>query len=167
MTPLHVASAKSNLEVVRKLVELGADVNFVSENKRVGSPLQAAAMEAPKPTETINTLVELGANVNLPNTGNLTPIFWAASAEAVEALVDAGASVNEQKNGLGPLVQAISDKRTSVVRALLQRGADVHETTSELFSPIVYASPYPEMIHLLLEVFNIFTFFCISPHPTS
>ena len=97
MTALHLAVGFnhgfnkffSSVEVVRALIEAGADVNAVDSNQM--SPLHLAS--------SLNWLVvplllEAGANVNVMDKRGLTPLWFAAVARhksVIAALIMAGA----------------------------------------------------------------------------
>ena len=137
---------------------LGADVNLVSEGKQVGTPLQMAAHSSKEPKEIINALIKMGADMNMPNADNLTPIFYAASVEALDALVDAGVDVNGKRYGYGPLLSAVHRKREDVVRAMLLKGANVNDAGPNGLTPLIGSLPNSHLASLLLEVCYSSTF---------
>ena len=161
-----MAAALSNIGVMQKLVELGADVNLVTK-REVGTPLEHAAFASRRPEEAINALVMMGAKVNMPGTVIRFPsIFYAAKGEAVDALVDAGADVNEQSSNQSPLLKAAFLKRESVVKALMLKGANVNQAgLSSLITPLMSCMPNSSIAALLLEVCTLFHQFIKSNHP--
>lgn len=90
-TPLHLAAHFGHEEVVRLLLELGAEVDVRSRNVMANTPLHAAAGRHPPVCE---ILVEAGADVNARQEGGWTPLHAAARsghAETVELLLSRGA----------------------------------------------------------------------------
>ena len=100
-----------NPEVIRTLVELGADVNARNNANRTAL---IYAAESNKNPEVIRTLVELGADVNARDMNGSTPLTQAASLnknpEVIRALIELGADVNAKDilNDATPLVLALS-----------------------------------------------------------
>jgi len=70
MTPLHLASQRGNVEVVRKLMQGGAGVNAVS--RKGNSPLHNAAWEGM--TEVVQVLLRGGADTKLRNGSSCTAL---------------------------------------------------------------------------------------------
>ena len=134
--PLAIAADTGNLEMIRLLIDGGADLN--GHNAYGDTPLIYAAMSSkPNRRETFLLLVESGANVNEPNCFGMTP-FLGSSAEGnvefVEACLKNGALVNwtfpgscggGQDTKTTALMYAASEGHIDVVRLLLENGADV------------------------------------------
>jgi len=108
-TALHVASSAHHTAMVRRLIELGADVN--ARNRRGAAPLHAAAIGRPGDASfdpkaqaaTIACLIAAGADPNAIDLSGVTALHRAVrtrSAAAVQALIDHGADVaRKTKNG--------------------------------------------------------------------
>ena len=93
MSVLHSAAESGSLEIVKYLVEHGADVNGNNEGNL--SVLHYAAEFGS--LEMVKYLVEHGADVNGNNEGNLSVLHSAAesgSLEMVKYLVEHGADIN-------------------------------------------------------------------------
>lgn len=107
-TVLHVASAAHRAGVVRKLIDLGADVR--ARNRRGAEPLHAAAIGRPGDARfdpkaqaaTIACLIAAGADPNAIDISGVTPLHRAVrtrSAAAVKALIDHGADAARKTKG--------------------------------------------------------------------
>ncbi|MDA1191966.1 MAG: ankyrin repeat domain-containing protein [Candidatus Poribacteria bacterium] len=83
-TPLHMAVWKGNTEVVRFLLEAGADVNAHNENTHWGTtPLHAAAHANRKAIAEM--LLDHGAEINARNLNNGTPLGETRAHNATSA----------------------------------------------------------------------------------
>jgi uncharacterized protein len=94
-TVLMTAARTGNVDVIRVLLAHGADVN-AKESWRGQTPLMWAA--ADNHPQAIKVLVELGAKIDARSAGGFSALLFAARAgnlEAVRALLDAGANIND------------------------------------------------------------------------
>ena len=91
----HEAANNGLNDVVRKLIDLGADVNAVSGS--YGTVLQASASNDEGHSETIALLLEKGADPNRHGGWCGTPLQLASASDslrAVQILVSAGADIH-------------------------------------------------------------------------
>ena len=125
-TPLHLASWYDYVDIVRALVEEGADVNI--KDRYGDTPLHIASSEGF--LDVVKALFQGGANINLSNNDEDTPMSRAASrghVEVVRYLMKMGADIDEADiNDLKPLHLAAENDYVDVVRALVEEGADVN-----------------------------------------
>lgn len=162
-TPLIRAAAGGHVEIVRELLDAGADPDgtevagdWSREVQR--SPLGAAARGGH--LEVARLLLDRGATVDLAPPGDATPLILAARhghPEMAEMLLDSsggGADPNRTVPGDGaPLIAAAAAGEVEVARALLDRGADPDVWVEGDESPLFHAvgNGDREMVRLLLE----------------
>ena len=150
-TLLFVAVQNNNTEIVKALIDAGANVNTESYPAYVNTitghysgrtPLFIAVEN--NNTEIMKALVKEGANVNATAISGRTPLLNAVSygnIEMVNALVKEGADVNATYDyGKTPLFEAINYGNIEMVNALLTHGADVYARPLNVsYTPILYA----------------------------
>ena len=125
-TPLHWACRGVHLDVVKFLVEKGADVNAEDSNKIV--PLHSLATR--NNAAAIAVLLDNGAEVDFEDYGGNTALHYAAlsdAKDAVEILLAAGADIEKIEDyGRTPLVLCARERGGPVtIKVLLDAGADV------------------------------------------
>ncbi len=93
MKPLHMAAWNGKVEIVRMLIDAGADVNAQDDEEDTKcTPLHYAAFNGHE--EIVRMLIDAGANLNVQNGSDSTPLHDAAQNEQVKVikiLIDAGA----------------------------------------------------------------------------
>lgn len=115
--PLYWAARSNHADIVRFLVEKGADIN--GQTNDGWAALHTAAYNGRLESATV--LIQLGATVDIQTDDGQTPLYWAARnghSRLVKLLLAHGADPNAKaKNGSTPLSQA----RTSQIRELLKK----------------------------------------------
>ncbi len=154
---LHEASEAGHLEIVRSLIESGADVN--ERDKYHWTPLRWASMKGR--FEVAKFLIEYGADVNIPDATGWTPLHVAARdghVDVVHLLLNHGADVNAKKqNQWSALHLALlcddSESAFEIVKALLEQGANVHVRNDKGQTPFQMASRrrYRDIMRLLSQ----------------
>jgi len=92
-TPLHLAALVGQLEIARKLVESGAEID--ATNVRTGTPLHAASNR--NHADIVRFLLAAGATVDARDSNQFTPLHFAAqkgSVAVVALLLEKGADPN-------------------------------------------------------------------------
>ncbi|MGY1803429.1 ankyrin repeat domain-containing protein [Blastococcus sp. SYSU D00922] len=112
-TPLHVAVAECQSDVVRLLVAAGADLGARTEHRR--TPLHVALEHCP---DLVPLLLELGAVLDAPSAAYLDRL------DELTAHLDDGASLADAESGVDLLSWAALGGAPSTARLLLERGAD-------------------------------------------
>lgn len=127
--PLHLACWKRDVTMAAFLLDRGADIDgrIVSNGR---TALMLVAEETFSDLDMLRFLVRRGANPRLKDTRGISALVLAGERGLpfINVLLDdAEVSVNEpQQNGWYPLHCAVTNGALDVVRALLDRGADVN-----------------------------------------
>ena len=150
---LH-ACEKGHLEIVKCLVETGADVNA-----KVGLYNETALIIASKcgHFKMAKYLIENGAEVNARDKGNDTTLIKASfigSIELLKCLLENGADVNAK--GLWnrtPLFFSSENGYLEIVKFLVENGADVNAEDEYKQTPLILASlrGHFEIVKYLVE----------------
>jgi ankyrin repeat protein len=130
-TALINAIESNNIDAVRILLSVGADVNFITPIKT------CALLSALRFPQILQYLIKAGANVNITLSERRTPLHFAVHSENLEAviiLLEHGAKVNaEDLYGNTPLHTGIHKKK--IGRILLDHGADLHARNDQGVTP--------------------------------
>lgn len=150
------AAVQPRDEVVRKLVDAGADLNIQGSYRGTvlnnaiqltpyGEQTASASASYFLSVESIKTLITAGANVNAPQVGGLTPLMSAASRMSVaivKMLLEAGAraSINaKDKDGRTALMLAAERGHAETIKLLLEAGAAINDKDIYGQTPLMYA----------------------------
>ncbi len=122
---LFKAIDDDDVEVIKRAIEAGADVNAKNDDGR--TPLHLAAYGNSK--KIMDTLIAAGADVNAKDNHGDTPLYGAVrsnSKESMDALLAAGVDVNSRdNNGLTPLNLAVDYLLTKAMKKLIELGATI------------------------------------------
>lgn len=153
-TPLiHAASSNPDPEVIRVLLEAGAEINRLSATRNfrasscAGTSPLYVAVRSSNP-EVVRTLVDAGADISHRRCGHT--VFMEAlarnvSPEVVNLLLEAGADVNQGNYDVrfrtftSPLLVAVRESTPEVVRILIDAGADVNQRNHRLATALTAA----------------------------
>lgn len=124
---LYLAAERSRPEIVRLLLDRGAEVDLATNTASQDTPLSIAAEM--NHLEVLRELLKRGANANASNSENSTPLYYAAHrghVEVVRELLKHGADANGSKKAkYTPLHAAARLGHTEIVRELLHHNATV------------------------------------------
>jgi hypothetical protein len=122
-TPLHTAADKNQTEVIRFLIEHGAEIN--ARTDAGDTPLHWAAVD--NRLNAAKLLLAEGADINPKDKDGNTPLHWAAArghVEMTELLIAHGADLKTKTRfGCTPLRGAYDYHQAATARVLLAHGA--------------------------------------------
>ena len=140
MTVLHYAVAKGDTEVVRFLIEHGADIK-AQDNTFSRSAIHFAAENGN--LECIMYLAEMGANLQDKDSWGATALHYAAknnNLDAIKFLV--GKKVDymaKDSRGWSAMHYAASGGSTEVIKYLLAKGLNINELNKTGRTPLFFA----------------------------
>ena len=155
-SPLHLAAARDNCEILRYLLCQFPNIELRSRQMNEDTPLSFAALNGRKDSAEI--LLEFGADIHTRNTCNYTPIMVAAceqNAEVVQTLLDFGANPNDETgfDGSALLLASGAGKwRLPTLRALIEGGANTNPHHTHNITPMHKIAQFggaEEMAYLL------------------
>jgi hypothetical protein len=119
--PIIHAAKKGNSEIVRKLINAGAQVNA---QDGMGKTVLMHAAQC-NHVQTVEVLLNANADVNACDKEGKTPLMVTSSKEIAKALLDRGADVNAKDNqDQTALFYAITIKSKELVELFLAAGAN-------------------------------------------
>lgn len=151
---LFIVAQRNRPDIVKFLLETGADVNS-EEKKSRKTPLHAAACKGN--TEVCELLLEKGAEINRKDYGGDTPLSLALDDNRHEAalfLLDKGADGNTVNlNRWTPLHLAIYGRDQDIASRLINLGVDINPANDQGWTPLCLALRYgqPDIARLLIE----------------
>ena len=165
-TPLHMAARRTTPEIIRLLIDAGADVNAVTAFAGLtplhGAVAENSTKEEDQP-ENVRALIEGGANVNAqiasdsknPDGKGITALHFAVhSVEIVKILIDAGADIHlaDDVHGIQPIHFAAQGV-PEVMQIFLDLGVSIETKDKDGQTPLHYATHrrHPEIVNFLLD----------------
>lgn len=157
-TPLIAAAIAGYVDIVRSLLEHGADVNHTTFGCCNTDALYGAISDGTKNIEVIRLLLNAGANPNSFNdclhTSALSEAAHHAEHSIIELLLAHGASINYQgpaEEGVTPLMAAAIAGNKATCELLLKHHADPTciDLNEETATMKAQKNGYAEIVHLL------------------
>ncbi|XP_053114069.1 ankyrin repeat domain-containing protein 26-like isoform X8 [Hemicordylus capensis] len=151
-TPLHLACASGNTDIVMFLVDNRCKLNLCDDDAK--SPLMKAVQCQHELCATY--LLEHGADTNLVDANGNTALHLAASNASISIahrLIEHNARVDVQnKDGSTPLTIAITEDNHIMAEFLLKNGADIHFRDNAGRTPLLTAASHGKhnLVKLLL-----------------
>ena len=153
-TALHAAATYNRIKVAQSLLNHGADVNSLGPQR--ATPLHHASEFGH--LEVARFLLEFGADAAAKDENSWTPLHEAVFSEHLEfvqMLLTHNADIIDVQDSSGrtPLYFAITRRHDTLVRFLLNSGADPNRSGKDRSTPLHWASGMRnlEIAHLLLE----------------
>jgi ankyrin repeat protein len=123
-SPIIIAAIKNRLEIVKLLIESGANIEDLTPAKE--TPLTVASIFNYK--DVVELLIKSGSNVNAADDHDFTALINASfnkNYDVVKLLLDNGAEINHVDcTGSTALIYAVIKHQTKIVKLLLEYGAD-------------------------------------------
>lgn len=153
MTALMFAIAKGPDEIIKLLLDNGADVNVEAH----GTTVLTGAIAADRNIAVIKMLLDKGADVNATGKNGITALRMALlkdkSFAVIKMLLDKGANANDTQDGVTALMVATSNLHADIVEMLIVKGADVNAKADKGTTALMYASLKGslEIVKMLLD----------------
>lgn len=148
-TPLHFICGywgKGDIEVVKALVELGADVN-IKDYKKI-SPLHVA-VEPYDNEKVVEYLLDKGAKINEKDIWGMTPLHRSVYPNVIRLLISRGADTSiENFHYRTPLQHSYT---LESVKALVESGVDINFRNYLGHTALHYAYYKPEIAEYLIS----------------
>lgn len=118
--PLVVAVVSNKVDIVRLLIENGANVNIRSDVNL--TPIMYTDNE-----EIAQLLIDNGANINARDDEGQTALMQTENLKVAQLLINNGANINETDNEHQTAIFInVRNNKTQMVRLLIDNGADIH-----------------------------------------
>ena len=138
--PLHWAAEHGNVDMVRLLIDAGADINEREQEDQF-TALSVAVQQEHK--EVVILLLNSGANPNLEDENGSTPLDWSSlgkNLEIARLLLQSGAKVNP-KNGAKFLHWIVGQEgedleKVELIPLFLAAGSNVNSRNSEGYTAL-------------------------------
>ena len=156
-TPLYYALSRNlSLDVTKKIIEYGADVNEPAGNGML--PLNVTTSKANELQLQVLMLKTMGLDMTDPKVEEELEkkVFYEMSrmAETAAVLIDAGADINKESVLGTPLMNASTNRwNEEIINLLIKYGVDVNKTDKDGRTALFYAfsSGNDDIVTLLIQ----------------
>ena len=140
-TPLHWAARGVHFEVVKYLVENGAEIN-ARDNNNI-TPI--FSITSRNHAEALKYLIDRGADINVVDNQKAGPLHYAAEGglnEMIKILIDNNAELElENSRGRTPLIVAARENASlETIKILIEYGANINAKDYSLDTPLSLAA---------------------------
>lgn len=155
---MHTAAGNGNLEIVKALIAAGGNVNK-ADGMQYTPIFQAVIGEH---YDVMHALIEAESDLRIKSFGGQSVLYYAVAKgqqTAVDALIEAGADVNEKheikwyEKPITPLYKASLDGHASTVKSLLNAGAQIDSEDSDGYTALFAAifEGQVEVVRILIK----------------
>ena len=153
LSPLYLAASEGHTEVVKLLLDAGANADEPSMLNR-SSPLHIAVQNGH--VDTVRVLIKAVTDVNMATFSGKTPLLLAAGHDhhnIAKLLLQGGADVNKSDINYTPLMVAAYSGHLNVVKVLLDGGADINRHNIDGRRALWFATTggHIDVMNILLE----------------
>lgn len=156
ITPLHLACKEDNLDIVKLLIEKGANID-VKDNCG-NAPIHLAAQNIGS-FKCVQYLVDMGADINVTNVNDESVLFSAVlhgNCECARFLLDKCPSLISKRSDNGTSISMFAAVRGhyECLELFFDRGCDVNERDLNQYTILHHAvcqTTTPEVIHLVIN----------------
>ena len=142
--PLIVAVVLNKVDIVRLLIDNGANVNIRSDENL--TPIIYTDNY-----EIAQLLIDNGANVNAIDNDGQTALMQTENLEVAQLLIDNGADINKQDNeDQTAIFINVRDNNIQMVKLLIDNGADIHIRDEDNETSLMY-SENTDIAQLLID----------------
>ena len=140
--PLGVAIIYKNLEILKYLIEKGADINYLNNNKSYYFLIYKHKLGL----EYYKVFLDAGLNPDIPinreqNISLLMTAILKDNKPLFDLLIDKGANVNYigMNNNTPLIVSMLTDTNIYYIKKLIEKGADINAKSTENGTVLIYA----------------------------
>ncbi|CRG95744.1 ankyrin, putative [Plasmodium gallinaceum] len=142
LQPIHLATKEGNIELIKKILKSGSDVNSKTRIRKF-TPLHLSASKGD--IESVKFLIDNSADINALSSDNETPLWCASISNHLNIckyLLANGAllNLNLDEKYDSPLHAASMMGNFEIVKLLIENGADITCLDLNLLEPVHYAS---------------------------